>query len=215
MSAAAAGATALEMAEALEPTGAEEDDDEIPEELPVSPEPEDVIPDMLLTDASDFEDLRDMLAEEGRPRVLILTIEGDRVARQRADWATDLLQAGGFEIVRCEGVDLANAESFDADIWVLCVADESLEDAVSRLRVAANKPPLAIAGRSSGDLDEDLCVPIELFLFEGGDVLLRLEYLAKLVAVRRLDRDNEDVEVRLSLLNNALRLFEKIKEDQP
>lgn len=206
--AAAAGATALEMTEALEngEAAAESDDDS----LPVSPEPEDVVPELLLSDVSDFEDLRDMLEEEHRPRAVVLATGGGRMASGRADWAADLLLAGGFEVERAAGSagDAAGATA-DFEVCVVCADDADQEAALAALRAAAQPPVLAIAGRPRAETAE----LADAFLFEGGDVLLRLEYLAKCAEIRRLDEGATDIHA--SLQAHLERLGEMIRKDEP
>ena len=205
-----AGCTAFDLAEALEDLAATEVGDEPSEFTPSAEfgniELEDVDPDLLVTDATDFEDLRAMLREAGTPpRALVLAVGANRTARQRADFAADLLRAGGFELARAEIADdpaaVADAAGqHDPELVVLCSDDERQGELCGALSGTppSPRPVLAMAGRPR----EELQPHVDVFVYEGADLLLRLDYLAKLVELQRLERDktnDQAAELRESL----------------
>jgi methylmalonyl-CoA mutase len=188
--AAEAGCAGFEIADALD--AMELDAEEAaPHDLPTSPEPEDMVPELLVTDACDFEDLRDMLTEGGSPpRALVLAVGSGVAKRQRADFAADLLRAGGFEVARPDPIQavagLASAVArHDPELAVLCSNDDAYAELCAELR---GTPPdstrciVAVVGRPQASLRD----AVDAFLFEGGDLLARLDYLSKLVEHRRM-----------------------------
>ena len=82
---------------------------------------------------------------------------------------------------------------------MLCSGDERQGELCGTLssELPSPRPVLAIAGRPRDELRPH----VDAFVYEGADLVLRLDYLAKLVELRRLDgnTDNRAAELRESL----------------
>ncbi len=204
--AARAGCSGAEILAALDPVEMAADGDEA-ESFVDSLQPEDVAPELLVADADNFEDLRDWLRREGPPQASVVQAVPGRLAHARVEWIADLLRAGGFDVaVESPFESAAAAAQVVAkrapELAVLCADDDSYPEVAAALASALGAsrrrvPITALAGPPQ----PELIGRVDAFLYNGADVLLRLEYLFRRVERQRLERSGAppDEEIRESL----------------
>ena len=185
--AAEAGATAFEISEAVHSLGSDHEDaaPDAPRETPEEPAP-------FLVDVTSFEDLRATVEEDGLPpAALVVSVADGRTARRRSSFAQDLLRAGGFRVTAAERApDELESLLRDArpDVLVLCPEGDLAPD----LCAASPGQPVVVGACPPSDAAG---AEVDVLLFDGADVLLRLDYIAKLVELARLGDDpGEDLE---------------------
>lgn len=214
--AAAAGCPAHALADVLDEAHfrGDGDGDGDDADLPATPQPEDVAPDLLLTDALDFEELRETVSEGAPPpRTIVLALTEHRTARVRADWAVDLLRAGGFAPIRPAPLPDAAAAAaavaaHDAELVALCAADEALPELCAALESTPCRTALVARPGAAATCAADVR------LFDGGDLVMRLDYLQKLVELDRLERSRSASAVRRSLEDTLQELRAHIAREE-
>ncbi len=188
------------------PVPAEAKDTAMPADRPALDEPESsngaptatrVSPLVRARLAEPFEQLRDrseaFREREGcRPPVFLANLGPLRVHKARADFATNLLHAGGFEVLSPDGFDDAPAvaEAFAASgarVAVICSSDDVYAERAAATATAlrdAGAGAIVLAGRPrDADFEAALrTAGVDHFMFLRGDALALLEALLDVAA---------------------------------
>jgi len=153
--------------------------------------------------AQSFEDIRlateRYALEHGRTPVVFLLPTGNLHLRQaRARFALNLFGTAGFEVIENLGFEsvsggMEEARRREADVVVLCSADEEYAEAVREalgcVRPGGYEPMLVVAGRPEvTGVDPSVGVR---FIYDGMDVVEELKQYQELLGIKDWDKEDE------------------------